>query len=45
VLITALLIPPVVARIFSEERLLASEFGEEYENYRARSWRLIPGLW
>ncbi len=45
VLVTALLIPPLVARIFSEERLLLSEFGVDYEAYRARTWRLIPGLW
>jgi protein-S-isoprenylcysteine O-methyltransferase Ste14 len=45
VLVTALLIPPLVARIFAEERLLLSEFGADYEAYRSRSWRLIPGLW
>jgi protein-S-isoprenylcysteine O-methyltransferase Ste14 len=38
----ALLIPPLVARIDSEEALLASHFGAEYEAYRARTWRLIP---
>jgi protein-S-isoprenylcysteine O-methyltransferase Ste14 len=45
VLVTVLLIPPLVARIFSEERLLLSEFGDVFETYRLRSWRLIPGLW
>lgn len=45
VLVTGLLIPPLVARIKAEERLLLSEFGAEYEAYRARTWRLIPGLW
>lgn len=29
-------------RIADEERLLASAFGQEYERYRARSWRLLP---
>jgi protein-S-isoprenylcysteine O-methyltransferase Ste14 len=29
----------------AEERLLASEFGAEYEAYRTRTWRLIPGLY
>jgi protein-S-isoprenylcysteine O-methyltransferase Ste14 len=29
-------------RIADEERLLAEAFGEEYEAYRARTWRLIP---
>jgi protein-S-isoprenylcysteine O-methyltransferase Ste14 len=45
VLATALLLPPLVARIKAEERLLLGEFGGEYKAYRARSWRLIPGLW
>lgn len=44
VLLTLLLIPPLVARIRAEERLLASQFGSEYEAYRSRTWRLIPGL-
>jgi len=41
-ILAALLIPPLVARMHSEERLLASEFGEDYRAYRARTWRLIP---
>jgi protein-S-isoprenylcysteine O-methyltransferase Ste14 len=45
VLLTALLIPPVRARIRSEENLLRSEFGAEYDAYRARTARLIPGLY
>ena len=45
VLLTALLIPPLIARMHSEERLLLSEFGDEYEAFRARTWRLVPGLW
>ncbi|MDQ6867998.1 MAG: isoprenylcysteine carboxylmethyltransferase family protein [Pseudomonadota bacterium] len=44
-LITALLIPPLVARIRAEERLLRSQFGAEYDAYRARTSRLIPGLY
>jgi len=35
VVLTALLIPPLVARIRAEERLLRTEFGSEYENYCA----------
>jgi len=31
-----------IARINAEERLLASVFGREYEDYRRRSWRLVP---
>lgn len=45
VLITALLLIPLVARIHSEEHLLAERFGAEYENYRARTWRLLPGVY
>ena len=44
VLLTALLIPPLIARINAEERLLRSHFGEEYEAYRSRTSRLIPGF-
>jgi protein-S-isoprenylcysteine O-methyltransferase Ste14 len=43
--LTALLLPPLLARIRSEERLLASQFGDEYDAYCARTWRLIPGLY
>jgi len=45
VLLAAALIPPLFARMHSEERLLASEFGAEYEAYRARTWRLVPGVY
>lgn len=45
VILAALMIPPLIARIHAEERLLASQFGAEYEAYRARTWRLIPGLY
>jgi hypothetical protein len=37
------LIPPLVAHIRAEERLLRSQFGREYEVYRSRTSRLIPG--
>ena len=43
--LSALMIPPLIARIHSEERLLGSQFGAEYEAYRRRTWRLIPGLY
>ena len=36
---------PIVARILAEERLLAAQFGGEYEAYRARTARLIPAVW
>jgi protein-S-isoprenylcysteine O-methyltransferase Ste14 len=45
VLLAACFIPPLVARIKAEERLLAAEFGAEYEAYRARTSRLIPGVY
>ncbi|MBZ6075447.1 methyltransferase family protein [Microvirga puerhi] len=45
VLLAALLIPPLLARIHAEERLLRSQFGAEYDAYFHRTWRLIPGLY
>jgi len=45
VLLAALSIVPVIARIHAEERLLSSEFGDEYTAYRARTSRLIPGIY
>lgn len=41
-LVSLLLLPPLVARMNSEEALLESEFGEAYSDYRRRTWRLIP---
>lgn len=45
VVLTLLLIPPLVARMRAEEALLQSQFGAEYNAYRTRTWRLIPGLY
>ena len=45
VLLTALLIPPLLARIGAEERLLRSQFDGEYDTYFARTSRLIPWLY
>jgi protein-S-isoprenylcysteine O-methyltransferase Ste14 len=46
VLLTALLIPPLLARVRAEERLLLrTQFGGEYDSYCARTARLIPGLY
>ena len=45
VLLTGLTIVPLIARIKSEERLLQSQFGAEYDAYRARTWRLIPWIY
>jgi protein-S-isoprenylcysteine O-methyltransferase Ste14 len=45
VLLTALVIPPLVARIRAEETLLRLQFGDEYAAYCRRTSRLIPGLY
>ena len=45
VLLTALIIPPLLARIRAEERLLRTQFGDEHAAYSARTSRLIPGLY
>ena len=45
VLVALFLLPPLVARMNSEEALLESEFGERYADYRRRTWRLLPFLY
>jgi protein-S-isoprenylcysteine O-methyltransferase Ste14 len=45
VLLTALMVPPLVARINAEEKLLRAQFGGAYEAYCRRTWRLIPRLY
>jgi protein-S-isoprenylcysteine O-methyltransferase Ste14 len=45
VLLTALTIPPLIARIQAEERLLRTQFGNEYDAYRSRTSRLLPGIY
>ena len=45
VIIAALMLPVVLARIKAEERLLSEAFGAEYEAYRARTWRLVPHVY
>jgi len=45
VLLAALLLVPLVARIRAEERLLGAHFGTEYDAYVARTWRLVPGIY
>jgi protein-S-isoprenylcysteine O-methyltransferase Ste14 len=44
VLLTVLLFPPLLARIHAEETLLSAQFGE-YDAYRSRTSRLIPGIY
>ena len=41
VLLAALLVLPILARIRSEENLLRAQFGDPYDAYRARTSRLI----
>jgi protein-S-isoprenylcysteine O-methyltransferase Ste14 len=43
--LAALMALPIAGRISAEEKLLLSEFGVEYEAYRARTARLIPGVY
>ena len=45
VLLTALMVLPRLARIRAEETLLRTQFGAEYDAYRGRTSRLIPGLY
>jgi protein-S-isoprenylcysteine O-methyltransferase Ste14 len=45
VLLAALLVLPLLARIRAEERLLRTQFGDEYGAYCARTSRLVPGLY
>ncbi len=42
---TILLVLPLIVRMNAEERLLSSEFGAEYDAYRTRTARLIPGIY
>ena len=45
VVVAALFIIPLIARMDAEERLLAETFGAEYEAYRRRTCRLIPWVY
>ena len=45
VLLTALVIPPLLARIHAEETLLRAHIGREYDAYCRRTARLIPGFY
>jgi protein-S-isoprenylcysteine O-methyltransferase Ste14 len=45
VLLATALLPPLIARIRAEERLLLSQFGEEYEAFRTHTWKLVPGVY
>jgi protein-S-isoprenylcysteine O-methyltransferase Ste14 len=45
VLLAALLIPPLVARIQAEEALLRAQFGSAYDAYCRRTSRLVPRVY
>jgi protein-S-isoprenylcysteine O-methyltransferase Ste14 len=45
VLLTVIIMIPLIARIRSEERLLRSQFGDEYAAFCAHTSRLIPGVY
>jgi protein-S-isoprenylcysteine O-methyltransferase Ste14 len=45
VLLSAVLLLPLVARIRAEEALLREHFGAEFDPYCAKTSRLIPGVY
>ena len=44
-LLTGFMFPPLIARIQAEECLLYEKFGAGYNAYRARTSRLLPGIY
>lgn len=45
VLLMVLTVPVILSRIRAEEALLHTQFGAEYDAFRARTSRLIPGIY
>jgi protein-S-isoprenylcysteine O-methyltransferase Ste14 len=45
VILALLHLVPLIARMDSEEALLRSQFGAEYDAYYKRTWRLVPWLY
>ncbi len=45
VLLMVLTVPVILARIRAEEALLHTQFGADYDAFRARTSRLIPGIY
>ncbi len=45
IVLVALGLIPLIARMRSEEKLLGGHFGAEYEAYVARTWRLVPWIY
>lgn len=44
-LLVAITLVPLIARIRAEEALLHRHFGAAYDAYRSQTWRLAPGLY
>jgi protein-S-isoprenylcysteine O-methyltransferase Ste14 len=38
-------LPLIALRLRPEEQMMLEKFGQEYEDYRAKTKRLIPGVW
>ena len=41
-MLMASLLPAFLPVVWSEEELLMEEFGDDYQAYRKRTWRLVP---
>jgi protein-S-isoprenylcysteine O-methyltransferase Ste14 len=41
----AVMVPLMLLRLRPEEQMMVDEFGQEYEDYRRRTKRLIPRIW
>jgi len=44
-LIMLLIVPILVHRIGYEEKALSDKFGKEFENYKGRTWKLVPFIY
>ena len=42
IVLAAVVLVPLISRIGAEEQLLIDEFGDQYRQYRRRTWRLCP---
>jgi protein-S-isoprenylcysteine O-methyltransferase Ste14 len=45
IVLVGALVPPLVARMRAEEKLLHAHFGAEYDEYCAHTRRLVPGIY
>jgi protein-S-isoprenylcysteine O-methyltransferase Ste14 len=39
------ILPAILIRVRSEERELARIHGDQFEEYKKKTWRLIPGIY